>query len=82
MSENQIRLCASLIVEDYHHLKIADIGFFFRKIIKGDYGQFYENISIEKVLSFLTKYDNDRMEIIERDSYEKHLRQKNDWNNF
>jgi len=82
MSEQQIRICASLIVEDYASLKIADLGFFFRKIIKGEYGQFYESISIEKILSFLTQYETDRFKIIEDQAHQEHLNNKNAWGNI
>jgi hypothetical protein len=82
MSETQIRLCASIIVEDFAHLKIADLGLFFRKVIKGDYGQFYESISIEKLLGQLQNYDNERFNFIEKQQFEKHERAKNQWRGF
>ena len=82
MSETQIRLCAALIVEDYAHLNMGDLGYFFRKTIRGDYGQYYESISIEKIMSQLNQYNAERFELIEQASYEKHLREKNQWSNF
>lgn len=56
MSEDQIRLCSSMIVEEYYMLKISDITLIFKRIISGQYGEFYERLSIDKVMIFFRTY--------------------------
>ena len=60
MSEEQIRLCAQMILDDYYALNIADFTLLFKRIIKGDYGEFYERLSIDKIQKFFSNYFEER----------------------
>lgn len=60
MSEEQINLCSSMIVEEFYMLKVSDLTLLFKKIISGQYGEFYERLSIDKVLTFFREYLEER----------------------
>ena len=60
MSEDQITLCAKMIVEEYYMLKISDLTLIFKRIISGQYGEFYERLSIDKVMTFFRTYLDER----------------------
>lgn len=62
MSEAQIRLCATHILKDFNHLKMSDLSLLFNRIITGQYGEFYESLSIAKVLTFFRDYEKERTE--------------------
>lgn len=72
MSEDQIVLGASYIMEDYKNLNVADLTVFFKRLLKGKYGQFYESFSIHKLCSALDMYIDDRFEIAVERSQSKH----------
>lgn len=61
MTEAQIILCVAEILSNYSSLKIADLTLLFKRIMSGDFGEFYESISIPKVLTFFKKYNEERM---------------------
>ncbi|CAA0193344.1 hypothetical protein [Tenacibaculum maritimum] len=61
MSELQIILCVSEILNNYSSLKIADLTLLFKRIMSGEFGEFYESISIPKVLTFFKLYNEERM---------------------
>lgn len=60
MTEDQIELCAMEIISGYYTLKISDITYLFRQIVSGAYGEFYESLTIPKVLSFFRDYFEQR----------------------
>ena len=60
MTEDQIELCAIEVNETYFSLKMSDLTFLFKKIISGAYGEFYESLTIPKVLSFFREYFEER----------------------
>lgn len=61
MTESQIILCVAEIMNNYASLKIADLTLLFKRIMAGEFGEFYESISIPKVLTFFRKYTEERM---------------------
>ncbi|CAL2084895.1 hypothetical protein [Tenacibaculum sp. 190524A02b] len=61
MTESQIVLCVSEVLSNYKSLKIADLTLLFKRIMSGEFGEFYESISIPKVLTFFRKYNEERM---------------------
>jgi hypothetical protein len=63
MSEEQMKLAAVLICEEFYMLKMSDLTLLFKRIISGQYGDFYERISINKVLTFFRNYLEERFEI-------------------
>lgn len=62
MNNNQIQLCSQMVLEKYKFLKIADLNLISKIVIRGDFGQFFENISIPKVLDWFNQYSEQRSE--------------------
>ncbi|WP_303077734.1 DUF6633 family protein [Capnocytophaga sp.] len=62
MTEAQINLCATHILKDFNHLKMSDLSLLFNRLITGQYGEFYESLSIAKVLTFFRDYEKERTE--------------------
>ena len=52
MGTEQIKLASTLICEEFYMLKMADLTLLFKRIISGQYGEFYERLSIDKVITF------------------------------
>ena len=74
MTDDQIEMCAIEVVNDYYNLKFSDLTLLFKRIISGQYGEFYESLSIPKVLTFFRDYNEERLNI----SFEKNLKKHND----
>lgn len=72
MTEDQLEMCATEIVNDYYGLKITDMTLLFKRIIAGSYGEFYESLSIPKVLSFFKSYFEERCNTAEEMSERVH----------
>ena len=78
MSETQIRLCTTMILEEFYALKISDLTILFKRIIAGEYGEFYERLSIDKVLTFFRKYFIERCNLAEENNNRIHQEFKYD----
>ena len=61
MSPEQIEETATIIVQEYPYLNLADINLVFRKIKKGEFGQLFAEIDGMKVLSWFEQYARERM---------------------
>lgn len=72
LNEDQIEMCAIEIVNDYYMLKITDLTLLFKRIMAGVYGEFYESLSVPKVLTFFREYCEERMEVGAKLSLRKH----------
>mgnify|MGYP000041133761 CR=1 FL=1 len=72
MSEDQIKLCSSMVLEEYSMLKISDLTLLFKRIISGQYGEFYERLSIDKVMTFFRTYTDDRLNLAGENSRRDH----------
>ncbi len=72
MTEDQIELCAQEVVDTFYSLKVSDLTFLFKKIIAGHYGEFYESLTIPKVLSFFRDYFEQRCLLAEELSQRAH----------
>ncbi|WP_372472700.1 DUF6633 family protein [Capnocytophaga sp. ARDL2] len=72
MSETQVQLCATHILSDYKHLKISELAFLFNQIITGQYGEFYESLSISKLLTFFREYEKQRTETVLQEAERQH----------
>ena len=81
MSDEQIKLAAVLICEEFYMLKMSDLSLLFKRIISGQYGDFYERISINKVLTFFRNYLEERFEIAIDQSSRDHRDVKQNENN-
>jgi len=83
MSEEQVRLCSGMIVEEFYMLKISDLTLLFKRIISGSYGEFYERLGIDKILKFFRAYLEERYDEAARQSQQVHNdRQSDDTFNF
>lgn len=78
MSEDQIEMCAITIVDEYYSLNFMDLTLIFKRIISGDYGEFYESLSIPKVLSFFKSYYEERLTLAYEINHQNHLNEKSD----
>lgn len=72
MSEEQTELCAQSILDEFYGLKFSDLTLLFKNIISGQYGKFYERISISDLLSFFRQYFDDRCELAATQSERRH----------
>ena len=77
MSEDQINLCSSMIVEEFYMLKVSDLTLLFKRIISGQYGEFYERLSIDKVLTFFREYLEERYTLAGEASARAHEKEIN-----
>lgn len=76
MTEAQIVLCVAEIMSNYPMLKIIDLTLLFKRIMAGEFGEFYESLSIPKVLTFFKSYSEDRMNRAAYLSQEEHKDRK------
>jgi hypothetical protein len=72
MSNAQILMCSQMIMEDYYYLKSTDMALFFTRIIKGEFGEMYESLSITKIMSWLAIYAEERMNMGAQEQHLKH----------
>jgi hypothetical protein len=72
MSEDQIKLCSGMVVEEFYMLKVSDLTLLFKRIISGEYGEFYERLSIDKILTFFRTYLEERFSSAEDNSIRNH----------
>jgi hypothetical protein len=72
MTEDQIEMCATEVVNEFSFLKITDITFLFKRIISGGYGELYESLTIPKVLTYFRSYFDERCEIAENQTIRNH----------
>lgn len=78
MTDEAIEMCAIDISNDFYAIKISDLAFLFKRIYSGFYGEFYESLSIPKVISFFREYFEERCEIAEQSYLSKHNEIKSD----
>jgi hypothetical protein len=72
MTNAQILMCAQMIMEDYYYLKSTDLALFFTRIIKGEFGEMYESLSLTKIMSWLAVYSEERMNMSAQESHMNH----------
>jgi hypothetical protein len=72
MTEDQIEMCAIEITDTFYTLKMSDLAYLFRRIISGQYGEFYESLTISKVLTFFREYFDERCKHAARESERRH----------
>jgi len=77
LNEDMMEQCAMFIIEDYYYLKISDINLIFSRAKKGAYGNFYESISIPKIMQWFSDYAEDRAEIAYSTNLNEHKQDKN-----
>ncbi len=78
MNEDQITYCATQIVSDFYLLKVTDLSLLAKRIISGEFGEYYESLSIPKVISFFRKYTESRLDLAARQSQQRHADRSSD----
>lgn len=76
MNKLQIGITAELIIETYPMLTVADLKLFFKKIMKGEYGELYDRLDGQSILICMKKYYNDRCDIAFSESRKKDAKRK------
>ncbi len=71
MSPAQMEFTAIRIIDQYR-LKVTDLTLFFRNVKEGKYGEYYENLSREKILGWLAEYFDERCEYAQMLSQSNH----------
>ena len=72
MSDQQIEMASDMILDEYSSLRFADLTVLFKSIIKGDFGSFYESLSIDKLMSFFKEYFDKRCSVSALSNDSKH----------
>ena len=72
MTESQLNFCSIYIVEEYYYFKTSELTLLFKKIISGQYGEFYESLSPAKVLTCFKEYSKERFNLAEDNSQRNH----------
>lgn len=81
MNNVQIGITAELIIETYPMLTVADLKLFFKKIMKGEYGELYDRLDGQSILICLKKYFDDRCNIAFSENRKKDAERKNEKHN-
>jgi hypothetical protein len=71
MTDAQMEFTATRIVDEYR-LKVTDLTLFFRNVKEGKYGEYYENLSREKIMGWLGQYFDERCEYAQMLSQSNH----------
>ena len=71
MSDSQIEFTADRIFDSYS-LRITDLVLFFKNVKAGAYGDYYEKLSSEKILQWISKYYDERCTMAENYSGIEH----------
>lgn len=71
LNEVAMEFIAERIFETYP-LKVTDLTLFFRNVKSGLYGQFYENLSPDKIMTWLAKYWDERCEAGAMEAQQSH----------
>jgi len=72
MSAVQVARLADLILEKYSILKIDDFKLCFNEVISGKYGTIYDRIDVNVVLTWISTYLNERLNVAEGLSQQEH----------
>lgn len=65
LDANQTSQLSQLIFSDGYGLSFAELGLFFNRIKKGEYGQLYGSVDPIKIMIFLRQFLNQRQDAIE-----------------
>jgi len=72
LSDIQVKMTVELICEEHYYLNFSDIQLCFKNAMKGKYGELYNRIDGQVIMIWLNKYVEERFEISEERSYQKH----------
>lgn len=76
LKEHQIDQIAFGIIDKYRNLNIADLNLIFKSAKYGEYGDFYDRITVPTVLKWFYNYYNDRCNTAGNQSYQNHVQHK------
>tara|TARA_Y100000004_G_C8887530_1_gene400455 strand:+ start:330 stop:830 length:501 start_codon:yes stop_codon:yes gene_type:complete len=82
MTAEHISLASQLIYDEFYNLKLSDLYLISRRIISGQYGEFYNTLSTPKLLLIFRNYFNERCDMAADLSKSKHESFKNDLENY
>lgn len=82
MTDDQIELAASLMIEEYPHLPVNAFPIFFRNCLLKKYGEHYNSIDIPKLMGWMEIFYQDYMSQVEEKAYQEHVSTKGDNANF
>lgn len=77
MNSEQIRLTASLVIQEFVNLNIADIKLCFQMGMAGRFGKLYNRIDGQIILGWLREYQEHRFEVAECIELQKGATAKN-----
>ena len=77
MSEEMIDICAEEILTSFGYLTIPDVKNIFTDALKGVYGEFYESLSVPKIISWFNDYFERRCAYFEGNHMSEHSYTKN-----
>ena len=72
MSDVQVAITVDLILEEYPYMQTDDLKLCFKNAMKLKYGQIYNRIDGQIIMSWLKSYDVERAEKADIESYNKH----------
>lgn len=76
MTVPQIQQTAELIISEKPYLSIEDLKICFKKIKSGEYGELYDVLDGHKLFTFLTRYEKERDQEAEHQSFMRHSKLK------
>ena len=76
LNEIQIDEIASEVVTTYYHLTMADVHVIMRRARTGQYGEFFESLTMPKVLGWFAKYFEERCEVAAQRQLDRHAQDK------
>lgn len=76
MTIPQINQTAELIISEKPYLSIEDLKICFKKIKSGEYGELYDVLDGHKLFTFLTRYEKERDQEAEHQSFLRHSKLK------
>ena len=79
LGELQIDEIAAEVVAIHHNLTMADVHVIMRRARSGHYGEFYESLTMPKVLSWFGDYFEERCDVAAQRSMDHHAQVK-EWN--
>ena len=81
LKQSQIDQITFFIVNEHRNFNIADINLIFTNAKTGKYGEFYESLSMAKVLSWFNEYSESRSDAAGELSYQNHVQSKTAFSN-
>lgn len=72
MSATQVAMTVDLIIEEYPYMKTDDFKLCFRNAMKMKYGENYNRIDGQIIMSWLREYNKERCSIADSQSWNEH----------